>query len=250
MDVLIVDDETLARRNIKHLLQLQDDISNIWEASDGQEAIDLANQHKPDIIFLDIQMPGKSGLQVAELLPPDCLVIFATAYDQYAISAFELNAIDYLLKPFDDERFNDALNRARQQIKDEQIPDIKMVSQLINLMRQEEDHKYKSRLVIKDPGRIRLIDVTDINFIAGAGNYAEIHLFDKQIILHRETLSSLEEQLNPDDFIRIHRSTIVRRSSISELKATEKGDYLVLLKSGDSLTLSRRNKAKLAELLN
>lgn len=246
--VLIADDEPLARKNIKQLLANQSDIGTIFEAGDGAQALQIALDEEPELIFLDILMPKLTGIQLMQQLPSNSIVIFATAYDQYAITAFELNAIDYLLKPFDDQRFYQSLQRARDKLGD-QGPDYKQVGQLLQHMLTEKERKYKSRLVIKDPGRIRLLDVQQINYIAGAGNYAEVHLFDDKPLLHRETLTTLEKQLDPEVFIRIHRSTIVRRESIVELRPNEKGDYSVILRSGEHLTLSRRNKQKLDELL-
>lgn len=243
-----MDDETLARENIKSLLKNQSDINNVFEAENASMALEVAELHQPDIIFLDIQMPGQSGIELAEKLPSKSVIIFATAYDQHAITAFDLNAVDYLLKPFNDERFFDALHRARKELLNQGTTDFKQVNELIQQMKAQEDSPYKTRLVIKDPGRIRLIDVEQINFISGAGNYAEIHLFDDKPILHRETLSVLESQLDPKLFIRIHRSSIVRRSSVCELRPNENGDYMVLLKCGTKLALSRRSKAKLDEL--
>ena len=178
INVLIVDDETLARENIKSLLKNQSDIKNIFEAENGTQALTIAELQQVDIIFLDIQMPGQSGIELAEKLPSKSVIIFATAYNQHAITAFDLNAIDYLLKPFNDERFYNALHRARKELLNQGTTDFKEISELIQQMKTQQDSSYKTRLVIKDPGRIRLIDVEQIKFISGAGNYAEIHLFD------------------------------------------------------------------------
>ena len=249
LNVLIADDEPLARETIKMLLAEQVDIDEIYEAGDGNQTLALASKHKPHIIFLDIEMPGMSGIELAKHLPPESVVIFATAYNEHAVTAFELNAIDYLLKPFDDERFFTALERARGRLKEEQQEDYAKISEIIQQMLTEQQKPYRERLVIRDPGRIRLVDVEQINYITGAGNYyAEIHLSDGKQVLHRETLSALEEQLDPSIFVRIHRSSIVRRSCICELRPNDKGDYSVILQSGEVLTLSRRNRAKLEEL--
>ncbi|MEW6981070.1 LytR/AlgR family response regulator transcription factor [Colwelliaceae bacterium 6471] len=250
INVLIADDEYLARETIKLLLKDQPDIAKVIEAEDGKKALKLCNLHQPELIFLDIQMPGYTGIQLMEKLPDNTIVIFATAYDQYAIKAFDLNAIDYLLKPFDDERFYEALDKARSQINAKKLTNFKEIGMLIQQMNEQQDKKYKTRLIVKEPGRIKLIDVAQINYIAGAGNYADVYLFDEKHILHRETLTSLETQLDPKEFVRIHRSSIVRRSSVAELRANENGDYTVILKSGHELTLSRRNKDKLEELIS
>lgn len=250
LNVLIADDEHLARETIKLLLKDQDDITNVYEAEDGNQALLLANEFKPNVVFLDIEMPGISGIQLAKHIPSDCVIIFATAYNEHAVEAFELNALDYILKPFDDDRFYLALDRARQKIKDDHQQDYSKLSELIQQMASEQPRRYRERLVIRDPGRIRLVDVTHIDYITGAGNYAEIHLSDGKTVLHRETLSTLEDQLDPAEFVRIHRSSIVRRSVITELRPNDKGDYSVFLQNGEVLTLSRRNRAKLDELTN
>lgn len=247
--VLVADDETLARESVKHLLRSQSDIGEIYEAQDGYQVLEVYQKYKPDLIFLDIQMPGKTGIELASMLPDDVVIIFATAYDQYAITAFELNAIGYLLKPFDDDKFYAALAKARKQLCEKVSTDYQQVTELIHHLANEHKTTYRSRLVVKDPGRIRLIDVDQVNYISGAGNYAELHLYDQGAVLHRETLTSLEQQLDPSIFVRIHRSSIVRRSGVSELRPNENGDYTVVLKTGEELTLSRRNKAKLEELL-
>lgn len=249
ISVLIADDEKLARKTIRYLLETQKDVENIYEAEDGNAVLALVEKYKPDIVFLDIQMPGKTGLEVAELLPEDVTIIFSTAYDEYAIAAFELNAIGYLLKPFEDDKFYNSLQKARVQIIERNHTDFKKVKELIHHLIEEKDNRYKNRLVIKDPGRIRLVDVADINYIVGAGNYAELHLFDGKTLLHRETLTALEKQLDPNEFLRIHRSSLVRIRSVKELRLNDSGDYTVLLSSGENLTLSRRNKDKLEVLL-
>ena len=249
LKVLIADDETLARETIAMLLSSEDDVGEIRHAQDGNEAIVEAAEFAPDIVFLDIEMPGASGLEVAGSLPEQSIVVFVTAYNEHAVKAFELNAIDYLLKPFDDQRFYKSLDKARQrrvEANDQQ----QRLSQLNDLLQSaiEGKERYRDRLVIRDPGRIRLIDVEQIMYITGAGNYAELHLNDGKTLLHRETLSSLESQLDPEHFVRIHRSSIVRRSIVTELRPNDKGDYQVILNNGEELTLSRRNRAKLEEL--
>ncbi len=249
LEVLIADDESLARKTIRLLLQEQPDIKHIYEAADGNQVLDVFEKHAPDIVFLDIQMPGKSGIELANLLPEKTSIIFATAYDKYAIAAFDLNAIGYLLKPFDDERFYIALDKARKQVAERDAHHSTQVRELMQHVVDEHNQTYKSRLIVKDPGRIRLIEVEQVNYIAGAGNYAEVHLLDGKSVLHRETLTSLEKQLDPKVFVRIHRSTIVRRLSVTELRPNDNGDYCVILKTGEQLTLSRRNKDKLEQLL-
>jgi two-component system LytT family response regulator len=250
LKVLIADDERIARDIIALLLSSQSGIETIEEARDGVQVLEKVQQSRPDIIFMDIQMPGTTGIQLAKMLDPSIVIVFVTAYDEYALAAFELNATDYLLKPFEDERFFTAWERAQKKVLDKVKTDYVKLAELMNLIKDGIQKNYKTRLLIKEPGRIRLIDVEQINFIAGAGNYVELHLFDDRVILHRETLTVLEEQLDPALFIRIHRSSIVRLSSLQELQSNANGDYTVVLKSGDALTLSRSNKIKLNELLN
>lgn len=247
LKVLVADDERIARNIIVLLLKAMDDVGDVIEAEDGNQALKAAEQHDPDIIFLDIQMPGQTGIQLAEKLKSECVVVFVTAYDEYAVNAFELSAVDYLLKPFEDKRFYEAFGRAKRQLEKNTKSDFEEMETLINYALSERQSAYKSRLVVKEPGRIRLVETKEINYIAGAGNYAEVHLFDESMVLHRETLTTLEQQLDPSLFARIHRSTIVRKNSIVELRPNDKGDYLVLLKSGKQLTLSRRNKHKLED---
>lgn len=249
ISVLVADDEYVARETIKYLLKNQPDIGEIVEAENGNQVLELCQEREFDIIFLDIQMPGHTGIELAEKISSNSVIIFATAYDQYAIEAFDLNAIDYLLKPYDDDRFYHALEKAKKQLSKQSTTDFKQVSLLIQQLTENSDKKYKNRLVIKEPGKIKLVDVDQIEYIQGAGNYADIFFFDGSHILHRETLTSLEKQLDPDFFIRIHRSSIVRKDSVKELRANDNGDYTVIVKSGQQLTLSRRNRDKLEALI-
>ena len=250
LNVLIADDEILAREAIKMLLSSQADVLSISEAEDGKKAKGNIAQFKPNVVFLDIQMPGLSGIEVAREIPSDCVVIFITAHNEYAVSAFETHAVDYLLKPFEDERFYEALDRARRVIREAQQTVSSGLPDSLKELVEPKSNNYIDRLIVRDPGRIRLIDVEQIVFITGAGNYAEVHLKDGSQILHRETLTALEAQLDPSKFLRIHRSSIVRRSFISELQPTDKGDYIVKLESGDELMLSRRNRDKLNEIMH
>lgn len=248
LNALIADDERLARETVKLLLKENADIGQIWEAEDGAQALSLAKQYSPDLVFLDVEMPFVNGVDVAKQLSKETVVIFVTAFDEHAVTAFELSAVDYLLKPFDDERFSRALERARNQINERTSQDYGEIGNMIQKIMGAKQPQYKERLVVRDPGRIRLIDVEHIVYLAGAGNYAEIHLQDGKSVLHRETLTVLEGQLDPQEFVRIHRSSIVRRNCICELRPNEKGDYSVILNNGDVLTLSRRNRAKLEEI--
>jgi two-component system LytT family response regulator len=236
------------------MLEKQSGVGDIFEAENGTQALKVVDDQHPDIVFVDIQMPGINGIELAKKLPNYCHVVFATAYDEFAVTAFELNAVDYLLKPFDDDRFSKTWQKIQQKVTGNSSGnrDFEQVEKTIESLgsSQSQQPPFRKRLVIKDPGRIRLVDVDNINYIAGAGNYAEIHLIDCQEVLHRETLTSLEKQLDPNIFIRIHRSTIVRRDSVIELRPNERGDYSIVLRCGKVLTLSRTHKDKLDKLLS
>jgi two-component system LytT family response regulator len=247
--VLIADDDAQTRKTIINLLNFQTDIGEIIETANGNDVVNLCLLHSPDIIYLDIQIPGKAGINIANDIPAGPLIIISTANKQYATTAFELNAIDYLLKPFTTDRFYVSLNKARNQLININTPEVNSFSQVIKKMNVIQENQYKSRLVVKDPGRIRFIEIADINYISGAGNYADLFLLDGSHVLYRETLTALVNQLDPDVFMRIHRSSIVRRTSICELRSNDNGDYTVILKSGELLTLSRRNRDKFEALL-
>ncbi|WP_395340059.1 LytR/AlgR family response regulator transcription factor [Ningiella sp. W23] len=248
LKVLVADDESLARDTVKLLLSQIPYVGEVIEASNGNEALALSHQALPDIAILDIEMPGASGLELAQHLPKKCVVIFATAHNDYALKAFELSAADYVLKPYEDGRFLQAFERATERFHQRGMQHYPILQDALSKSADTEKHNYRDRLVIRDTGRIRLIDVDNIHYIRGAGNYAELHLSDDSTVLHRETLCTLEEQLDPSCFVRIHRSSIVRRNKIVELRPNDKGDYLVLLENGDTLTLSRRNRTKLEEI--
>lgn len=248
--ILIADDEPLARDSIVALLENNQKSQHLIQARDGEEALELAWSERPDMIFLDIQMPRMTGIEVATELPEDSVVVFTTAYDEYAVKAFELNAVDYLLKPFKNARFFEAMARAEKKLQEQQFVNPGVIATLATQIQQSQKVSYKSRLVIKEPKRFRIINVDHIKFITGAGNYAELHLFNDKAILYRETLSKLEEQLDSEIFRRIHRSTIVRISTISELLPNYQGDHTVLLTSGEELVLSRRYKDKIQDLLS
>lgn len=240
LSCLIVDDEPLARAGIRHLLSLQQDFEITAEADNGDEALRLAQLHQPDIIFLDIEMPGLNGLNVFKQLASKPAVIFCSAYAEHAVAAFELSAVDYLLKPFSAERFQQALFKALSKI----LGKLSKPAETLTAT-----PSYVDRLTIRDPGRLRIVDVNDISRIESAGNYVEIHVYSQpKSYLLRDTMSALEKKLDPAIFARIHRSAIVRKSDIVELRPGDKGDADVLLKCGASLTMSRRHRSALADL--
>ncbi len=248
---IIVDDEPLAREKLRGFLERESDVEIVGECRDGREALETIEAEKPDLVFLDVQMPEMDGFEVLENLEPDALptVIFVTAYDQYALKAFDVHAVDYLLKPFDRQRFGEALGRARSEHERQQVGDVKR--QLLALLQEVESRRetYPTRLVIKTSGRVVFLRVEEIDWVDAAGNYVRIHAGSESHML-RETMGRLEERLDPDKFLRIHRSTIVNIEGIRELQQQFHGDYLVVLKNGQRLTLSRSYRDRIQELLD
>lgn len=246
---LIVDDEPLGRTVIREMLRRDPDFAVVGECANGHEAIAAISDERPDLVFLDVQMPEVDGFAVlasldAERLP---MIIFVTAYDQYAVAAFEVHAVDYLLKPFDRERFGKALQRAKIQLQRESAND---VSQRILALLEEQRAKTKclERLVIKHNGRVFFLKTEEIDWISAEGNYVNLHV-KKDSYLLRETISSLEAQLDPQKFVRIHRSQIVNIDRIRELRHWSHGEYQVILHDGAELMLSRSYREKLHGLL-
>jgi two-component system, LytTR family, response regulator len=230
---VIVDDEPLARSNLSVLLRLDPEIEIVRECSSGAEAVAEIRSAKPDLVFLDVQMPECDGFDVLELLGPDLApaVVFVTAYDQYALRAFEAGALDYLLKPFDNARFERALDRARQKI-----------ARGRGLPRKLE------RLAIKSAGQIAFVKISEIDWIEAADYYACLHVGPKSHLLRR-SMSELEQELDPASFCRIHRSAIVNLDRVRGLKLSEDGEYEVLLENGARLRLSRRYRKPLQSRL-
>lgn len=232
---LVVDDEPLARRNVTVLLRGDPDIGSIEECGSGIEAIEVIRTWKPDLVFLDVQMPECGGFDVLELLGADLprTIIFVTAYDTYALRAFEAGALDYLLKPFDDARFGRALNRAKDRL-----------AHYAPLQPQPA-----RRLVVRSPGQLLFLHVADIDWIEAASYYACVHVGGDTHIIRR-TLSELERDLGAGKFIRIHRSIIVNLDRIHGLELQSGGEYEVVLKSKVRLRLSRRFRKRLQERMD
>ena len=232
--VLVVDDEPLARRNVMVLLRGDPDIGSIEECGSGVEAIEAMRRSMPDLVFLDVQMPECGGFDVLELMGANLphAIIFVTAYDEYALRAFEAGALDYLLKPFDDARFGRALNRAKEKLA-HYVP---------------RGRQPVRRLVVKSPGQLLFLEVADIDWIEAASYYACLHVGSETHVIRR-TLSELELDLG-DGFIRIHRSVIANLDRIQGLELQGDGDYEVVLRSGARLRLSRRFRKRLQERLD
>ena len=247
--VLVVDDEPLARDKIREMLRDDPDVEIIGECANGREAVVAVQQSTPDLLFLDVQMPEVGGFEVLEALSTERmpLVIFVTAYDQYAVRAFEVHAFDYLLKPFDRERFTAALERAKEQIKGHKN---KNLDQRILALLEElkAGPKYLERLVVKTGGRVFFLETDEIDWIEAEGNYVNVHTAKRSYLL-RETISSLENQLDPKKFVRVHRSAIVQIDRIRELHPWSHGEYHIILHSGTQLTLSRNYRENLQALL-
>jgi two-component system LytT family response regulator len=245
--VLIADDEPLARERLRTLLAGEPWLQLVAECSDGVQAVEAIRRQQPDLAFLDVQMPGATGFEVISRIGSARmpLVVFVTAFDSYALRAFEVHALDYLLKPFDRERFRQTLARARQQL--ERRSNGEFERRLLALVQGLRPHANRlERFVIKSGGRVFFVRSDEIDWIEAAGNYVKLHV-GADAHLFRETMSALEAQLDPDRFFRIHRSHIVNIERVKELQPWFNGEYVVFLKSGARLTLSRGYREKLQE---
>jgi two-component system LytT family response regulator len=257
--VLVVDDEPLARDRLLDLLAHEPGVDVVGTADNGVAAVEAIRTRHPDLVFLDVQMPGKTGLDVVRDVGADAMpaTIFVTAFDQYALRAFELAALDYLVKPFDDERFEQAFARARRLIE---LRDLgKLREQLLAVLQQSGSAEqlaqtgagaspYLERIAVEMRGKVRVVPVDHIDYITASGPYAELHTGDRTHII-RETMQTLEERLDPRHFIRIHRSAIVRLSLVETLLRGAGGDYEVQLKGGLRLPVSRSRREELERRL-
>ena len=259
---LIVDDESLARRGLKHRLQHIADIEVIGEARNGREALQLIAEKKPDLVFLDIQMPGVSGFEVVQQLDVKTMpiILFLTAYDEYAVQAFEVNALDYILKPIDEERLHQVLEKVRNNLDQKRAlkhkrlllkmaSDIsgETISSFSELERKDPDelvHKEPSRLAIRDGGKTTWVNQDDIEWIDAAGDYMCVQACGKTHIM-RKTMKELESELDDKILQRIHRSTIVNVTMVREMESHINGEYFLTLDSGHRVKLSRTYKEKL-----
>jgi two-component system, LytTR family, response regulator len=249
---LIVDDEPLARERVRMMLGMHDDVAVIGEVGDGQQAIDAIRQERPDLVFLDVQMPSVDGFGVLRALEGEIMpyVVFVTAYDQYALRAFEVHALDYVLKPFNAERFSQALQRARNAIArrddlDGSVDKDRLRSLVASLTAEQRE---KQRIVVKSSGRVFFVKVDDIDWIEAEGNYVRLHMGPQSHLL-RETMKGMESVLDTSQFIRIHRSTIVNADRIRELQPLFHGEYAVILRDGTRLVASRGPDNRLKKLL-
>jgi two-component system LytT family response regulator len=253
---VIVDDEPLARQNLRVLLKDDPEIEIVGECGSGHEAVKAIRAQSPDLLFLDIQMPEMNGFEVlmeidAERMPA---IVFVTAFDQYALKAFEVHALDYLLKPFDDRRFEKALRQAKKQVEQREINSLSQ--KLFALMEDRQGEQannpkasgFLTRLMIKSTGRVFFLKVDEIDWIGADDYYVKLHVGRKSHLL-RETMNELESKLDPEKFLRIHRSAIVNLDRVKEMHPHFNGDYVVILMDGTQLKLSRSRREQLQTLL-
>jgi len=246
--VLIIDDEPLARDRLRALVKAESTLDLVAEYTNGPEAIAGIVQHGPDLIFIDVEMPGCNGLQVVQALPSHLrpAVLFVTAHDRFAVEAFAVQAVDYLLKPFDRERFRTAVKRADEFIKKRALPADGTANQASGGAGSQTrppqpaapGKKGGERLAVKVDGRVVFVGASEIRWVEAADNYVILHLEDRRLMI-RDTLSSIEEQLGDPQFTRVNRSAIVRVDQVRELHPTFHGDYVVILRDGTKLPLSR-----------
>jgi two-component system LytT family response regulator len=258
--VLVVDDEPAAREGLCQLLAGDPEVTLVGECANGREALDALRRDPADVLFLDVQMPGLDGFGVLRELGADRapVVVFVTAYDQYALHAFDVHALDYLLKPFSDERFQESLERAKAHVRRGRLGELgrRLAALVAELDRpaspaatgEPATGTYLDRLVIKSGGRVTLLRVTDIDWIDAEGDYVRIHV-GRQWHLLRETMKNLEAQLDPRRFVRIHRSTIVNIERVKELQPFFRGEYVLVLHEGTTLKLSRGYREHLEQVL-
>ena len=253
--VLVVDDEPLARQNLRVLLEADPEVELVGEARSGAEAVRLIAERAPDLVFLDIQMPELNGFDViarvgAARMP---VIVFVTAFDQFALKAFEVHALDYLLKPFDDARFEKALRQAKLQVEQRNVKELG--ERLVRLLAEREGRppaaaapQYLTRLLIKSAGRVFFLKADEIDWIGAEDYYVKLHVGRKCHLL-RETMNELAAKLDPQQFLRIHRSSIVNVERIKELHQLFNGDYGVVLHDGTELKLSRSRREHLQKML-
>jgi two-component system LytT family response regulator len=245
----VVDDEPIARERILSLLQSENDVEVIGQCADGVQAVSAIQQQAPDLVFLDVQMPGCDGFGVIQNIGADRMptVVFVTAYDEYALRAFEVHALDYLLKPFGKDRFQETLKHARESLERRRAGDLgRRLLALVHDLKPEQQRL--DRLVVKSGGRVFFLRTEEIDWIEAAGNYVRLHLGEENH-LFRETMNGMESRLDTRRFVRIHRSRIVNTERIKELQPWFNGEYVVILRNGTRLTLSRGYREKLQEQL-
>jgi len=250
--VLVVDDEEPARQRLLDLLRREAFVAKLLEAENGIAAVKAIEETRPDLVFLDVQMPELDGLGVMDAVGPEAMpmTVFVTAYDQHAVRAFEANALDYLLKPFSDERYEATMARVRGRLDERSLQEfgLRLMKMIGSNSEGTGERKRLDRLVIKSGGATRFIRVTEIDWIEAAGVYVNLHLGNKEL-LYRAALAELAERLDPARFIRVHRSTIVNIESILQLEPISHGEFDVVLKGGARTRISRTYRSQLEERL-
>ena len=243
---LVIDDEAPARRRIKRLLAAEPGVAVVGECGDGASAIDLIASARPDLVFLDVQMPERDGFDVVTALPPANLpaILFVTAYDQYALRAFDVHAVDYLLKPFTSERFRTALSRARERIA-RRAEDGGLTSLATTLRNRPA---CLTRVPVRTGGRMVFVDLDAVDWMEAADNYVRLHVKQREYLV-RDPLGTLEAKLDPDRFARIHRSAVVQLDRVAEWRPTSHGDAEVVLRDGTRLAVSRTFRERLQRVL-
>ena len=243
LTILIVDDEAPARKKLRKFLSEERNIT-ILEASDGQEAIEKIEQEKPDLVFLDIQMPKITGFEVIDAVGIDNMpaLVFVTAYEQYAIDAFEVHALDYLLKPFDEQRFIKTYQRALDQIAAHH-PQTAAVASVVTEIRKHEGNL--QRILVKEASRYLFVKTADVMYFSSDEKYVELHTANKKKYLIRDTVVNLEQRLDTAKFVRIHRTTILNLDFLHEIQPYSHGDCIAVLNNGEQLTISRRYRDRL-----
>ena len=256
--VLIVDDELLGRERVASLLREHSDVDIVGMVGDGNAAVDAIRELRPDVVFLDYEMPGRNGFDVVREIGPEQMpvTIFITAHDEHALRAFEVSALDYLVKPFDDERFEQTLKRARRVVELNQVDQLR--DQLLSVLQGSPiadsvrsiaaTSPYLERIAVETKGKVRVVPVAQIDYILASGVYAELYVGDRRFIV-RESLNALEQRLDPRVFMRIHRSVIVRLELVDIFLKGEGGDYEVQLKNGTRLRVSRSRREALEQRL-
>ncbi len=246
---IIADDESLARKKLRVLLSSECGVTVVAECKDGKQTIAAVQTHKPDLLLLDIQIPDLDGFQVQEKIPVDQMpvVIFTTAYDQYAIRAFETNALDYLLKPFNQERLHRALERVKSELLKSHEHSVK--ARILDLLgKTKPEPTQLRRLVIRTGGRVVFLELDEVDWIEAAANYVKLHV-GKDSFLLREGIGHISAKLDPGRFVRIHRSSIVNVSRIRELQPCDSGEYIAVLRDGKELSCSRGCRPQLLKLI-
>lgn len=246
--VLIVDDERWARRRIAALLKGAGDVEVVAECGDGAKAVEAIRTLSPDLVFLDVQMPEFGGFEVLQAVGPAQmpLVVFATAHDEYAVRAFEAHALDYLLKPFEEERLRHAVDRAREELAKRRFPTDRLEALVRSLRR---DRQYLRRLVVKARGRVLFLKVQDVDWFEAAGNYVMAHIGSAEHLI-RDTLAAVEGKLDPEQFVRTHRAIIVNLERVRELSPWSRGEQILILKDGTTLNVGRAYRTRLQRFLN